>query len=561
MSRCWATICGLALLLLGMQGHATTEDALGSTLEGEFLLQAGDGALAAHKYFEAAQKTDDPVLAQRAVEIALLAHRDVLAARALQRWRQLDPKSDDLASAEALLALRKGDRAGASRALLAMLDSHGDGWKRALRVLAAATDSATSVQVANDLLEQGHWPPDIGAWLAYGELAQRLGDPALTRRIVGDVVRRFPNEPRAWLLESAQLREQGSAGAARRAVERALILGGGDALVRTIAAAELAALDDPKAAAAVLAKGPQDDSSYIARAAYLAQADDTAGLARLYAEAGVQQKPTQPQPTQLQPARQAPPTADRRLLLGQLAEYLKHDDEALTWYRSVPSGDAHDRAQNRIAIMLDKRGDLAGALAVVRAQQHIDNADGDAQRDSFQLEAELLGKHDRKAEALASYGRGLAFFDSDPALLYGRALLLEGMDRVSEAESDLRSIVAGDPDNAEALNALGYTLADRTQRYAEAQVLIERALKLQPDSAAFLDSLGWVQHRLGRDAEALRNLRRAFALQKDPEIAAHLGEVLWLGGDKDTARVVWKQGLVLDKNNRALGRVVQTYHP
>ena len=115
--------------------------------------------------------------------------------------------------------------------------------------------------------------------------------------------------------------------------------------------------------------------------------------------------------------------------------------------------------------------------------------------------------------------------------------------------------------NAEALNALGYTLADRTDRYAEAQVLIEKALRLQPDSPAFLDSLGWVQHRLGRDVEALRNLRRAFSLLKDPEIAAHLGEVMWLHGDKDGARAVWKEGLALDKDNRALRRVVQTYRP
>jgi tetratricopeptide (TPR) repeat protein len=545
-----AAFCALALLW-SLHSRAATVDALSPALQGEFALQSGDGASAARKYLEAAQKTDDPALAQRATEVALLAHENELATRALARWRLLDPTSNDLASADAVLALRTGDRATARRDLLAMLGAHGDGWKQVLRVLASATDSATSARVVGDLLEQGHWPQDIPAWLALGALSQRLGDPALTRRIVGDVVRRFPNEPHVWLLESERLREEGDSIAARRAVDHALALDAGDATVRSAAAAELALLNDRQAAAAALAKGPQDDASYIARAAYLAEADDSNGLAKLYAEVSA------PQKSALTPA----PDAARRLLLGQLAEYLKHDDEALAWYRGVPSGAQHDEAQNRIAIVLDTRGDLDGALHTLRDLQHDDGADGDAQRDSFQIEAELLAKHQRKDEALATYGRGLAIFDGEPGLLYGRALLLEGMDRVGEAESDLRNIVEMQPDNAEALNALGYTLADRTQRYAEAQVLIERALRLQPDSPAILDSLGWVQHRLGRDAEALRNLRRAFALQKDAEIAAHLGEVLWLGGDKDAARGVWKQGLAIDKDNRAIQRVVQTYHP
>jgi predicted Zn-dependent protease len=545
-----AAVCALALLFC-THARASTEDALAQTLQGEFALQAGDGNLAAQKYLEASQKTDDPALAQRATDIALLAHSDAIAARALVRWRQLDPKSDGLAPAEALLALRRGDRATARSDLLGMLATGGDSWKRVIRVLASATDSATSAQVAADLLDQGTWPKEIDAWLAFGQVSRRLGDPALTKRLDDNLLHRFPNEPRAWLLESERLREQGDVAAARNAVVHALSFGPVDADVRTAAADALAALDDPKSAAAVLANGPQDDTSYVARAGYLAQADDDSGLTALYAELDSSQKSTG----------KLPPGPERRLLLGQLAEYLKRNDDALAWYRGIPRGVAYNDAQNRIAIVLETGGDLAGALAVLRAQQHDGGADETAQRDSFEIEAEFLAKHERKDEALVVYGRGLAFFDDDQTLLYGRALLLERMNRVAEAESDLRNIVAEDPQNADALNALGYTLADRTNRYAEAQALIEKALRLQPDSPAFLDSLGWVQHRLGRDAEALRNLRRAFSLQKDPEIAAHLGEVLWLGGDKQSARAVWNEGLALDKDNSALRRVIQTYKP
>ena len=537
--------CALAA---SMGGHAlaTTEDALGPVLQGEFALQAGDDVLAAREYVEAVQRTDDPALAKRATEIALLGHQDQLASRALARWRRLDPASKDAAAAEALLALRAGDRATARRDLLAMLGASDAGWKDAIRVLASATDSATSAAVAGDLLVQGRWPRDISAWLAFGAVSQRLGDAGLARRIVGEVIRRFPNDARAWLLESARLREQGDPAGARRAIERALASRSHDAGVRNAIASELALLNDPRAAAAALARGTQDNASYVGRAAYLAQAGDNPGLASLYAEVK---------------SLASNSDAQRRLLLGQLAEYLRHDNEALAWYRGIPRGPGYGDARNRIAIVLAAQGDLDGALRILRDQQRDGMADDQAQVDSFQFEADVLSRNGRKDEALAAYGRGLAMYDGDTSLLYGRALLLEGMDRVADAESDLRDIIAMEPDNAEALNALGYTLADRTSDYAEAQVLIEQALRLQPDSPAFLDSLGWVQHRLGRDTEALHNLRRAFALQKDAEIAAHLGEVLWISGDKDAARAVWKQGLLIDKDNRAMRRVVQDYHP
>jgi tetratricopeptide (TPR) repeat protein len=567
MNFCWARGVagfGLGMLLLLSDAHAAgvggagstaagsatavpaTQDVLSQVLQGEFAFQNDDNVLAATKYLEAAQKLSDPGLAKRATEIALLAHEDGLATRSIARWRQLDPGSDDLASSEALLALREGDRLTARRKLLAILATGGEGWKRAIRTLASATDVPTAALVANDLFEQGHWPSSIDAWLAFGELSRRLGDPALTQRIVGSVVSRFPNEPRTWLLESARLQERGDKVAARKALDHALSFGTEDANVRTLAAADYARLGDMKTGAAVLAKGPQDTKSFIARAAYLAQSDDNPALAALYTEVKSQS---------------GTPDAERQLLLGQLAEYLKRNDEALAWYRGVPRGISWPDAQNRIAIVLESGGNLEGALDVLRSQQRDTGTDGNSQPDSFRIEAELLAKHDRKTEALVAYGRGLAFFDGDQDLLYGRAMLLADMDRVKEAEADLRVIVTADPNNADALNALGYTLADRTDRYAEAQVLIEKALRLQPDSPAFLDSLGWVQHHLGRDAEALRNLRRAFSLQKDPEIAAHLGEVLWLGGDKDGARSVWKEGMAVDKDNRALNRVMQTYGP
>jgi len=137
-------------------------------------------------------------------------------------------------------------------------------------------------------------------------------------------------------------------------------------------------------------------------------------------------------------------------------------------------------------------------------------------------------------------------------LLYARALLAAEHDDLAAAERDFRRVIELKPDDAEALNALGYTLADRTDRRSEALELIERAIKLKPDEPAIIDSLGWVRYRMGDLDASVKELRRAFAKQDDPEIAAHLGEVLWVKGERDEARKIWEQGRKKDAKNKAL---------
>ena len=183
--------------------------------------------------------------------------------------------------------------------------------------------------------------------------------------------------------------------------------------------------------------------------------------------------------------------------------------------------------------------------------------DEDTRRDAYLLEAELRQKDAQPAAELDAFARGLAAYPDDPALLYSRALSWERRDDIPRAEADFRRILVAEPDNVNALNALGYTLADRTTRYAEALALIDRARAAEPGNAAIIDSYGWVLYRLGRNAEALVELRRAFALQKDPEIAAHLGEVLWVMDQKDEARRYFEEARRLDPDNRALKRALE----
>ena len=171
-------------------------------------------------------------------------------------------------------------------------------------------------------------------------------------------------------------------------------------------------------------------------------------------------------------------------------------------------------------------------------------------------EGEILTDHGRFDEAMALYDTTLAErFDAD--LLYMRAMLAERLDRLDQLEADLRLILDKDPDNAQALNALGYTLADRTERYDEALELIERALAISQDDFYVLDSMGWVLYRLGRLQESVEYRQRARAIRNDPEVAAHLGEVLWVMGDRDAAREILEAALETSPESEILLDVIQ----
>ncbi len=192
----------------------------------------------------------------------------------------------------------------------------------------------------------------------------------------------------------------------------------------------------------------------------------------------------------------------------------------------------------------------------MRELQTDGGADDETRRDAYLLEAELY-KDDEKADAEhETYVRALAAFPDESAVLYSRALMWERRDDIARAEADFRKILATNPEDVNALNALGYTLADRTKRYQEALELISRALTAQPDSAAIIDSYGWVLYRLGRNKQALVELRRAYTKQKDAEIGAHLAEVLWVMGEKEEARKYFEDARKLDPKSRSLQRAI-----
>lgn len=543
-----ALLLALALLPLSGPGHAAKPklqgDVLEATLAGEYALQSGRLDEAAGWYLKAAQAADgDAGLAERATRIGLLANDDARSRQALALWRSRAPRSLAMRAAEATLALRGNDARKARTELDALLrDPDPRGWRYALTVLGTGTrDPKIAARVLTQLVEAGAIPDQLQPWLAFGGLAQRFGEEALAERIVDDVVRRFPGEPRVALLRVSQLREAGKRDAAREVLAAVADQALRGPELRLAIAAEYDALGDAAAAAAVMARGAQDEQSYRLRAAMLAKAEDTPALTSLYEE--LKRDSGDPNPS-------------RRLLLGQTAEFLDRDAEALEWYRGVPGGEQRWQARLRATRVLHTLERKDEAYAELRGLQQDAAADEDTRRDAYLLEAELRTQDDDLQGELDAYARGLAAFADDGALLYARGLMWERRDDIARAEADLRRILVADPENVAALNALGYTLADRTTRYDEALELIDRARVAEPDSAAIIDSYGWVLYRLGRLEEALVELRRAYTLQKDPEIGAHLGEVLWVMGRKDEARRYFEEARALDPDNRSLQRAL-----
>ncbi|MFZ2753672.1 MAG: tetratricopeptide repeat protein [Lysobacteraceae bacterium] len=546
-STLFGVVLVLALALLAGVAPAAppaapAPDPLTPAMAAEYALQAGKLDEAARWYLDAAKAADgDAVLAERATRIALLAKQDANAAEALKLWRARAKRSPSMRNAEATLALRRKDERTARRELQALMRSgEKDGWRYALVALDAGSgDPKLTGRLLGQLIDS--IPDQLEAWLAFGEFSQQLQRNDLAEKIVARVVVKFPDEPAVALLHASQLREAGKTDEARK------VLGGlGEPSLLSpelgfAVANEYSEMGDNVQAAAVLARGPQSDRSYILRAAYLAQAEDKLGVAKVYDELKRDS---------------AAPDPGRRLLLGQIAEFIERHEEALEWYAGVPGGPQRWQARLRSSTVLHKLKRADEAFARLRELQADGDADEETRRDAYLLEAELRKDDSNLDGELDTYARALAAFPDEKQLLYARALMWERRDDIPRAEADFRKILAVDAEDVNALNALGYTLADRTDRHQEALELIARAIAAQPDSAAIIDSYGWVLYRLGRKEEALTELRRAFTKQKDAEIAAHLAEVLWVLGQKDESRKYFEESRKIDPENRSLKRAI-----
>jgi Flp pilus assembly protein TadD len=519
------------------------QDSLQSMLAGQFALTTGDLPTAAREFSQAARVSNDPALAAQATRVSLVARQWDLAREDLARWQALRGEGADIWQSRAMLALHDGksDAAFADLSRLAA-EPNGKGWSSIAQALIGAEDHDAAGVLLERLVKPEQLGDKVQTWIAISQLAARLERSALAQSLASQAVARFKSaEAYAW---AAQLKlKNGDKAGARALFADAVKRNPKDSHLRVAYAALLGELGDNAEAARTLSVGAQDDYTLAARAAYLARADDKPMIEALYREAKALPEPR---------------SAERLSLLGQLAELLEHKAEALAWYEKVPSDSEQGfGAQLRTSVLLDDTGKSKEAMSLVHDLQARAADDSKQLGETYLLEAEMLNRHQHGEEAVAAYDRGLQSLPDDTRLLYARALLNDDLNHVDAAVRDLRHVLELKPDDANAMNALGYTLADRTDRQAEALELIRKALTLKPDEPAIMDSLGWVQFRLGQLDAALTQLRTAFEKQPDAEIAAHLGEVLWASGQKDEARRVWEQGRKKDAKNKVLLETIQ----
>jgi tetratricopeptide (TPR) repeat protein len=226
--------------------------------------------------------------------------------------------------------------------------------------------------------------------------------------------------------------------------------------------------------------------------------------------------------------------------LGRIEQYDGNDQAALNHYLAMKGGREYLAAQGAIINLYMEQGESEKAQQHLRQQRVIDSEN---QQAYFLMEVDILNRSGQYDASLKVLNTALKAYKDSTDLRYSRAMVAEKLGNLDQLEQDLKYIINLEPDNATALNALGYTLADRTSRLGEALDLIEKALKIAPKDPAILDSLGWVYYRMGKLKEALTLLEQAFELFPDAEVAAHLGEVLWAMKNETQAKSVWRKAL------------------
>ena len=242
--------------------------------------------------------------------------------------------------------------------------------------------------------------------------------------------------------------------------------------------------------------------------------------------------------------------------LGSIADKNDKIPQAISEYKMVGPGREYLAAQVRIAALLADQDRLDDARA------HLENQranNPDRYNRLVMIEGQLLSERGHEAEFFELLETVIQKQPENVELLYFRAMTGQSLGRLDVLERDLLRVIDIDPGNADAMNALGYTLADQTDRHDEALVLIERALEIKPNEAAFIDSLGWVQYRLENYKDAVTNLRKALSLFDNDEVAAHLGEVLWVSGEQQEARNVWQKALDARPDSDILKRVIKRF--
>jgi tetratricopeptide (TPR) repeat protein len=530
-------------------------------LLGELQLQANDPGAAYSLVMDAARRTQRPELYRRAVDIALQGRAGNAALAAARDWARAHPDADEPYRYELQILLALNRPAELSRALRQLIrltpaERHNEVISAIPQTLARTSDKAAALQAAREALEPALRDASTAgaAWAAIGrmELDREATAAALQSARLG--LSAQPDSVHAVTL-AVDLFERDVKGA--EALVQAYLaqtLPAADGARHTVHLAYIRGLLDTRRWAEaqgqleqLLARDPQQAEAWLLQGVLQTQQRRAAA-----AEASLEQF--------LALSRSLPPEQARRgqtqafLQLALLAEQRRDYAAANAWLDRIDNADDILSAQIRRATLLARQGQIPQARALLQRQPQRNEADA---RRALLAEAQLLRDVQAHAEALEVFTTLVQRFPDDPDLAYEQAMAAEKAGQLDTMERLLRELIARHPDFHHAYNALGYSLADRNVRLPEARALIQKALAAAPNDAYILDSLGWVEFRLGHHREALRILQDAFARLPDAEIAAHLGEVHWVLQEREEALKVWREGLLLNPENTTLLETLQ----
>ena len=523
----------------------TDADVMYHVFSAEVLGADGDVSGAAAAYLEAALKSEDPEVAERASKVAVSAGEWQMLALASDRWAMLDPTSLDARELAAGSRLREGDYAGAEFQLARILELTADnqelGWQVVISLLAPVEDRARANKIMDRLLGEFDGESNVSALFARSRLAASFGDVEEAFAIVEQAIKHAPERSDLLAWSGRLAVNLGDERLALSRYQQAWEASPENERIAMSYAELLKRNNNLTAAQEVLAELPDTPDMRFARIIFALDGGDRGNAELLYAGF---------------PSAQYEDSSETAFQAAQSAELLDYRREAIDWYAKV-NGEKSTRAIMRQAFLLAGLGDIEDSRNLLMELRI--NGDAEVRSQSFQVEAQILQESGNTDKAFQVLNDGLESLPEDIALRYARALIAVGLGELELAESDLRRIISIQPNNAAAINALGYTLADLTERYDEAEELILLAYELQPEDASIIDSMGWISYRLGRLAEAEAYMREAWKIMRNAEVAAHLGEVLWARGQKDEARSTWQLGLELESDNEILINTMQRF--
>ena len=504
------------------------EDSVYDLLIAEFALRNQDLNTALAQYRKQADATGDVELIATTARLADYMDRYTLAETYAMHWLEAD---NDASEAHFILAnalARQGQALDALPHMERVLELGGDSNFATLSAAALTrpdNEKAAFYQAINDALQRH--PSDNSLRTGTALMLQYHHEEEAALSLIRQVLDEEPDNVHALLIETRTLSQMGRDDEAMTRLKYAVDNNPHHKRLRHDLARRLVKTDlyQAKAHYEVLARQYPQDHDILLELMLINRELDHDG------EADQQLKVLSDDPEHRSRA---------HYVLGRLAEEERDWADALSHYENATQSPEFSEASRRLAsISLSTEGQEK-ALARLKALREAQPQQAEI---LYLLEAEILRKERLNQRGMTLMTQALAELPNSDQLRYARSLFAEGIGDLKTVETDLRHILARKPDDVAALNALGYTLANLSSRLDEAQQLVSRALTLEPDDPAILDSYGWILLLKGNTQEALNYLERAFAQDSDHEIAAHLGEAYWLLGREDEARKVWQEGL------------------